>query len=271
MVFPLYTLKVFSLSPYQPHFWGKTRNKHLQHHTQSSYCWLARSEKAQSGFVPRITFLPSSCPSFSTVASVVPNRRPGRFKRIHAEANLPQHMELNSSNTEVSSRTNVPVFRIAWPLLLSVSLACFVFHRLAASATPQHQITTGQAAVAMVSQTPHPSTLLQHPGGMTGQPHAFASISAAGFARLLNGVKRAHIAQIVVYQAQRVSFLSAPAMNHPSGVLKSFSRARRSCGQAAEPPSCSIHDWSDSSIIARLGGFQNSHLRCNISASAFLC
>lgn len=149
----------------------------------------------------------------SLVTRCGPNKRSGRFQRIQAEANLPHIPGPDSAEThDPISRPNAPVFKLGWPLLLSIALACFLFRRFTSPCRSQglQQLTPGQAAVAMVSETPHPSTPLQRPG-VWGQQHqqqqAFASISAAGFARLFSGAQRAHLAQLLVYQAQRVSCL----------------------------------------------------------------
>ena len=151
----------------------------------------------------------------SLVTRCGPDKRSGRFRRIHAEANLPQNPGPDSTEThDLSSSPNAPIFKLGWPLLLSIALACFLFRRSIFATKTQHQLTPGQAAVAMVSETPHPSTPLQRPAGVSGkhqqqqqQQQVFASISAAGFARLFSGAQRAHLAQLLVYQAQRVSFL----------------------------------------------------------------
>ena len=153
-----------------------------------------------------------------SLARCGPNKRSGRFRRIHAEANLPQNQGPDKTEThDLSSRPNAPVFKLGWPLLLSIASACFLFGRFTSPSKPQamHQLKPGQAAVALVSETPHPSTPLQRPSGMSGQQHqqqqAFASISAAGFSRLFSGAQRAHLAQLLVYQAQRVSFFLQPS------------------------------------------------------------
>ena len=143
----------------------------------------------------------------SLVTRCGPNKRSGRFRRVHAEANLPQNQGPDRTEThDLSSRTNTPIFKLGWPLLLSIASACFLFCRFTSPSKALHQLTPGQAAVALVSETPHASAPLQRPSGMSGQQQAFASISAAGVSRLFSGAQRAHLAQLLVYQAQRVSF-----------------------------------------------------------------
>lgn len=198
---------MFLLAPYQHHLLGQTWHKHQQHQKHSSPNWHPGSGRGQfAPFRCRCALL--SRARYITVPRGGPNRRSGRFKRFHAEANRPQHLGPDSSSTrKVTSQAQIPFVNTAWPLLLSVALACFVFRHFTASAAPQHHITTGQAAVARASQSSNPDPLMQCPAGMAGQSPAFASISAAGFARLLSGAQRAHLAQTLVYQAQRVSLL----------------------------------------------------------------
>ncbi|KAL3146236.1 hypothetical protein ABBQ32_002939 [Trebouxia sp. C0010 RCD-2024] len=195
---------MFLLAPYQHHLLGQTWHKHQQHQKHSSPNWHPGSGRGQfAPFRCRCALL--SRARYITVPRGGPNRRSGRFKRFHAEANRPQHLGPDSSSTrKVTSQAQIPFVNTAWPLLLSVALACFVFRHFTASAAPQHHITTGQAAVARASQSSNPDPLMQCPAGMAGQSPAFASISAAGFARLLSGAQRAHLAQTLVYQAQRL-------------------------------------------------------------------
>ena len=196
------------LALYQPQLLGKTWHKHRQQQARSSPNWRAGSGSGHFGTFRCGPCSLSSRAPLGTITRGGPNRRSGRFRCIHAQANLPQHIGPDSSNTgKVSSGTNGSLFKFPWPLLLSVALACFAFRWVSASSTTQHHITTGQAAAAVVSQSPQPSTLMQCPPGMAGQSPAFASISAAGFAKLFSGAQRAHLAQMLVYQAQRVSLL----------------------------------------------------------------
>ena len=153
---------------------------------------------------------------YSLVTRSGPNKRSGRFKRIHAEASLPHNPAPSSPDThDFSSSPNPPNFKFGWPLLLSVAVACFLLRRVTAPSKARHELTPNQAAVAMVSETPHPSTPLHWSATASGQQQqqqpqqAFASISSAGFAKLFSGAQRAHLAQLMVYQAQRVRlFLS---------------------------------------------------------------
>lgn len=142
-----------------------------------------------------------------------PNKRSGRFRRTHADASLPHNLGPDSPDTrDFFNSPLAPIFKLGWPLLLSAALACFLFRHVTASSTARHQLTPNQAAVALISETPHPSTPLHRSAAIPSKQHqqqqhqqqAFASISSAGFAKLFSGAQRAHLAQLLVYQAQRV-------------------------------------------------------------------
>lgn len=194
---------------HQQHCLSKTWHKHDTDQPQILFFRLTCC--AHGGLLRCIKSPLSSRTSCSLVTRCGPNKRSGRFRRVHAEANFPQNPGPDSTEThDPSSRPIAPILKLGWPLLLSFALACFLFRRCTSPAKTQHQLTPGQATV---NETPRPSTPLQRPAGVSGryqqqqQQQAFASISAAGFARLLNGAQRAHLAQLLVYQAQRVSFL----------------------------------------------------------------
>lgn len=166
--------------------------------------------------------LRSVCMSYSLAVRCGPNKRSGRFKRTHADASLPHNPGPDRPNTrDFSSIPNAPIFKFGWPLLLAAALACFLFRRVAAPSKARHQLTPNQAAVAMISDTPYIQTPRPHTDPRSAatfgkqqhqqqqQQQAFASISSAGFAKVFSGAQRAHLAQLLVYQAQRVRlFLS---------------------------------------------------------------
>lgn len=193
---------------YQQHCLSKIWQKQIHNQSQFLSLRLACCGQGQSALLRCINSPLSNRAPFSLVTTCGPKKRSGRFKRIHAEGDVPPSPGPDNPDPhDLSSRTNAPAFKLGWPLLLSIAFACFVFRHFTASSRPQHQLTPCQAAVAMVSETSHPSTPMQRPAGLSSQRQhqAFASISAAGFAKLFNGAQRAHLAQMLVYQSQRVS------------------------------------------------------------------
>ena len=194
-----------------------SRQIHSNHQPQV----LSFRLKCRGGLLRYTKPPPSHRMPCSLVTSCGPNKRSGRFKRTHTEGSFPHDPAPDSPGThDFRSSPKPPIFKLGWPLLLSVALACFLFRY--ATAPPKHQLTPGQAAVAMVSETPHSSTPLHRPAATSGkqehqgtsgrqqqqrQQQAFASISSAGFAKLFRGAQRAHLAQLLVYQAQRVRLL----------------------------------------------------------------
>ena len=208
---------------------SKIWQKQVNYQSQGLSLRLAFSGKGQRTHLRCIKFPILTRAPCSLVARCGPNKRSGRFRRIQADANPPHIPGPDSTETpDLSSRPNAPasscpcIFKLGWPLLLSIAVACFLFRRCTSPCQPRalQQLTPGQAAVAMISETPHPRTPLQRPAGVCGKQHrqqqAFASISAAGFARLFNGAQRAHLAHLLVYLAQRVS--SIPSRNSAFGV-----------------------------------------------------
>ena len=208
---------------YQQHCLSKIWQKQINNQSQFLSLRLACCGQGQSALLRCIKSPLSNCAPFSLVTRCGPKKRSGRFKRIHAEANVPPSPGPDNTDPhDLRSRTKAPAVKLGWPLLLSVALACFIFRHCTASSRPQHQLTPCQAAVAMVSETSHSSTPLQRPAAFSGQgqQQAFASISAAGFAKLFKGAQKAHLAQMLVYQAQRVSF--PPSLIYPLGCKPPF-------------------------------------------------
>ena len=141
-----------------------------------------------------------------SLTSCGPRKDAGRFKRILTGSSLPLGQSANDTDVlNLSSHTKANPSTLRWAALLLATLACCILPRLLGSPRQQQQCTTGQAAVTVASETPQASSFIQQPSGAPGQQHTFASISSASFASLFSGAQRARLAQILVYQAQRVS------------------------------------------------------------------
>ena len=145
---------------------------------------------------------------FQSPTTCGPRKHAGRFRRILTESSLPPSQSANDTHAQnLSSHAKPSSLNSGWVPLLLAALACCILPRLLSPPRQQQQLTRGQAAVAMISETPSASSSAQQPASMPGQQQAFASISAASFASLFSGAQRARLAQILVYQAQRVRFL----------------------------------------------------------------
>ena len=134
-----------------------------------------------------------------------PNKSTGRFRRYHASSNLSNRLTSDSDKQEDTLRPKPHILTAIWSLLVPAAIACCMLPCLSAMATSQQQVMPGKPAIAEVREAQSLSSSLDHSGARPAQPQAFASISTASFASLFSSAQRAHAAQILVYQAQRVS------------------------------------------------------------------
>ena len=146
---------------------GKVWQKQVNNKTQGLPLRLSFCGQGQRTRLRCIKFPISIRAPRSLVTRCGPDKRSGRFQRIHAEANLPQNPGPDRTGTrDLSSHPNRPIVKLGWPLLLAIASACFIFCRFTSPSKPKAlQLTPGQAAVALVSETQQPCTPQQRPAG----------------------------------------------------------------------------------------------------------
>lgn len=140
-------------------------------------------------------------PTFE-VATCGPNRSSGRFRRVHTDVHLP---EPQPGVQPGDSTGSWPVAQLSCALFLLLAAACSMLPGLRLPPSHQRGLVSTQANVAWVTQRPNYNVDSNTAVTSPIQQQAFASISGAGFASIWGHSQRMYVAQMLVYQAQRVS------------------------------------------------------------------
>ena len=131
-----------------------------------------------------------------------PNRRPNRFKRVSANTPQPEQAhDVDLPSMHIRHPSPHP-----WKLILSCTVLGSVLFCLLFCKSRLRQPALRPADVTAVSQFQSQARSTKSGMANSLSQHSFASIS---FASVLSHAHRAHITQMLIYQAQRVVLISS--------------------------------------------------------------